>query len=71
MDVVFTNGGEKAMRGLRITGKSFCKGIRVPDEKLKPLAGLTGNFYIGRERVNGKESYGYSRKPDEGKKQTG
>ena len=57
--------------GISRKGKSFCKGIRVPDEKLKPLSGLTGNFYIGREKVNGKESYGYSRKPDEGKKQTG
>jgi hypothetical protein len=44
--------------------ESFCKGIRVPDIKLKPLAKLAGDFYIGKENVNGKESYGYSRKPD-------
>lgn len=50
--------------GLSRKGKSFCKGIRVPDIKLKPLAKLAGNFYIGKENVNGKESYGYSRKPD-------
>ena len=50
--------------GLSRKGKAFCKGIRVPDEKLKPLAGLAGNFYIGKEKVNGTESYGYSRKPD-------
>ena len=50
--------------GLSRKGKAFCKGIRVPDEKLKPLAGLAGDFYIGKEKVNGTESYGYSRKPD-------
>jgi len=53
--------------GLSRQGKSFCKGIRVPDEKLKPLSELGGNFYIGKEKVNGTESYGYSRKPDEKK----
>ena len=42
----------------------ICKGVRVPDEKLKPLATLAGDFYIGKEKVNGTESYGYSRKPD-------
>lgn len=50
--------------GLSRKGKSFCKGVRVPDEKLKPLAALEGVFYIGKEKVNGTESYGYSRKPD-------
>lgn len=50
--------------GLSRKGKSFCKGIRVPDEKLKPLANMAGNFYIGKEKVNGTEGYGYSRKPD-------
>lgn len=50
--------------GLSRQGKKFCKGVRVPDEKLKPLAGLAGVFYIGKEKVNGTESYGYSRKPD-------
>ena len=50
--------------GLSRKGKSFCKGIRIPDIKLKPLAKLAGDFYIGKENVNGKESYGYSRKPD-------
>ena len=53
--------------GLSRQGKSFCKGIRVPDEKLKPLSDLSGNFYIRKEKVNGTESYGYSRKPDEKK----
>ena len=48
--------------GLSRKGKSFCKGIRVPDEKLKPLANMSGNFYIGKEKINGTESYGYSRK---------
>ena len=51
--------------GLSRQGKSFCIGIRVPDEKLKPLSDLSGNFYIGKETVNGTESYGYSRKPDQ------
>ncbi len=50
--------------GLSRQGKKFCKGVRVPDEKLKPLANLDGNFYIGKEKVNGTEGYGYSRKPD-------
>lgn len=50
--------------GLSRKGKTFCKGIRVPDEKLKPLTALEGNFYIGKEKVRGKESYGYTRKPD-------
>lgn len=53
--------------GLSRKGKKFCKGIRVPDEKLKPLATLAGDFYIGKENVNGTESYGYSRKPDQRK----
>lgn len=51
--------------GMSRKGKSFCKGIRVPDEKLRPLTALDGNFYIGKETVRGKESYGYTRKPDE------
>lgn len=51
--------------GLSRKGKSFCKGIRVPDEKLKPLAKVSGDFYIGKERVNGTgERFGYSRRPD-------
>ena len=50
--------------GLSRQGKAFCKGIRVPDERLKPLSNQSGNFYIGKELVHGKESYGYSRKPD-------
>ena len=48
-------------------GKKACKGVRVPDEKLKPLAKMKGDFYIGKEKVNGTESYGYSRKPDKRK----
>ena len=53
--------------GLSRNGKAYCKGIRVPDDKLKPLADLSGIFYIGKEIVNGTESYGYSRKPDQRK----
>ena len=53
--------------GMSRKGKKFCKGVRVPDEKLKPLATLDGNFYIGKEIVDGTEGYGYSRKPDERK----
>lgn len=53
--------------GLSRKGKAFCKGIRIPDEKLKPLANMSGNFYIGKEKINGTEGYGYSRKPDEEK----
>ena len=45
-------------------GKAFCKGIRVPDEKLRPLSQLTGPFFIGKEMVNGIETFGYSRKAD-------
>ena len=44
-------------------GKQYCKGVRIPDEKLKPLASLEGDFFIGKEIIHGKESYGYSRKP--------
>ena len=44
-------------------GKQYCKGIRIPDEKLKPLTSLEGDFFIGKEQINGEESYGYSRKP--------
>jgi len=51
--------------GLSRRGKAFCKGVRVPDEKLKPLAKLNGNFFIGKEIVNGKESFGYARKADD------
>lgn len=50
--------------GLSRKGKQFCKGIRVPDTKLKPLVEKSGDFYIGKEKIHGKESYGYSRKPD-------
>ena len=53
--------------GLSRNGKAYCKGVRVPDAKLKPLSNLSGNFYVGKEKINGKESYGYSRKPDEKK----
>ena len=50
-------------------GKAYCKGIRVPDEKLHPLRELTIDAYIGKEKKDGKESYGYSRKPDKREKQ--
>ena len=48
-------------------GKDACKGVRVPDEKLQALRTVEGNVYIGKELINGKENYGYSRKPDKGK----
>ena len=51
--------------GLSRRGKAFCKGVRVPDEKLKPLARLSGDFFIGKEIVNGRESFGYARKADD------
>lgn len=50
--------------GLSRQGKAFCKGIRVPDEKLKPLSKLTGPFFIGKELVNGAETFGYARRAD-------
>lgn len=63
---IISNAGKVTWicNGLSRQGKQFCKGVRVPDEKLKPLANLTGDFYIGKEKVNGTEGYGYSRKPD-------
>ena len=63
---IISNAGKVTWicNGLSRQGKQFCKGVRVPDEKLKPLANLAGDFYIGKEKVNGKESYGYSRKSD-------
>lgn len=45
-------------------GKSFCKGVRVPDELLQPLRDKTGPVYIGKEIIDGKECYGYSREPE-------
>lgn len=50
--------------GLSRKGKSFCKGVRVPDEKLFPLQTHTTHAYIGKEIINGKETYGYSTQPD-------
>lgn len=63
---IISNAGKVTWicNGLSRQGKQFCKGVRVPDEKLKPLANLAGDFYIGKEKVNGTEGYGYSRKPD-------
>ena len=49
-------------------GTSACKGVRIPDEKLQPLQAVEGNVYIGKETINGKENYGYSRKPDKREK---
>ena len=47
-------------------GKAFCKGIRVPDEKLLSLCSINFPVYIGKEaQINGEEAYGYSTKPDE------
>lgn len=45
-------------------GKEACPGIRIPDEKLAPLRDTDKTVYIGKEIINGKECYGYSRKPD-------
>ena len=45
-------------------GKEACPGIRIPDEKLAPLRDTEKTVYIGKEIINGKECYGYSRKPD-------
>ena len=53
--------------GLSRKGKAFCKGIRVPDEKLSPLRNISFSVYIGKELIDGKETYGYSTKPDEWK----
>ena len=46
-------------------GKSFCKGIRVPDEKLYSLRNISISAYIGKEFIDGKETYGYSTEPDQ------
>ena len=46
-------------------GKNACKGIRVPDEMLQSLRDYPGIVYIGKEKIDGKECYGYSRKPDQ------
>lgn len=51
--------------GLRRKGKAYCKGVRVPDEKLKPLVRLNGDFFIGKEIVDGRERLGYARKADD------
>lgn len=45
-------------------GKKVCRGVRVPDEMLQPLRDYPGIVYLGKEIVDGKESYGYSSKPD-------
>lgn len=45
-------------------GKSACKGIRIPDEKLKPLKDVPHYAYIGKEFINGEEVYGYTTKPN-------
>ena len=50
-------------------GKVFCKGIgELPNEKLKALGSLEHDIYIGKEIIDGKESYGYSSRPDNIKK---
>ena len=45
-------------------GKGACRGVRVPDEMLQSLRDYPGIVYIGKEKIDGKECYGYSRKPD-------
>lgn len=54
--------------GLSRKGKAFCKGVRIPDEKLSPLRNISFSAYIGKELIDGKETYGYSSKPDEWKR---
>ncbi|WP_342981581.1 recombinase family protein [Ruminococcus sp. 2227st1_E6_2227SCRN_220401] len=54
--------------GLSRKGKAFCKGVRIPDEKLSPLRNISFSAYIGKELIDGKETYGYSPKPDEWKR---
>lgn len=54
--------------GLSRKGKAFCKGVRIPDEKLSPLRNVSFSAYIGKELIDGKETYGYSSKPDEWKR---
>lgn len=54
--------------GLSRKGKAFCKGVRIPDEKLSPLRNIRFSAYIGKELIDGKETYGYSSKPDEWKR---
>lgn len=56
--------------GLSRKGKAFCTGVRIPDEKLYPLRNLNGPAYIGKENINGKETYGYSPKPDKFRRET-
>ena len=53
--------------GLSRKGKAFCKGVRIPDERLSPLRNIGFSAYIGKELIDGKETYGYSPKPDEWK----
>ena len=56
--------------GLSRKGKAFCTGVRIPDEKLYPLRNLNYPVYIGKENINGKETYGYSPKPDKFRRET-
>ena len=51
--------------GLSRNGKGYCKGVRIPDEKLRPLIDVDGIFYIGKTTINGETRYGYARRPDE------
>lgn len=53
--------------GMSRKGKAFCKGVRVPDAKLRTLSTLNSYAYIGKELINGKEAYGYSAQPDKHK----
>ena len=63
---IITNAGKVTWicDGLSRQGKKFCKGIRVPDEKVAALREIDFDVFIGKEKVNGTESFGYSRKPD-------
>lgn len=43
---------------------TFCKGVGyVPNEKLMKLGELTDDIFIGKEIIDGEESYGYTGKP--------
>lgn len=62
----WTNSTVWICTGYETHGKNFCKGIGfLPDAKMQKLGKLDHDIYIGKEIIDGKESYGYSSKPDE------
>ena len=48
--------------------KLFAKGSAYQMKKLSPLRNIRFSAYIGKELIDGKETYGYSSKPDEWKR---